>query len=171
MDVGGQVSMKITFLSPVDPNDIQKQSSPVSYMSVEVQSSDGNTHDVSLYTDVSAEWTSGDRDQIAEWSQGTARGATGDVSYHKFWRQLQQEYSEDSDQAAWGNWYYATENGKDVTYQSGGHNTVRKEFVDHGSLRDSNDTNFRAINDDFPVFGFAKDLGVISSTSVETVSA
>lgn len=169
MDVGGLVNMKITFLSPVDPQDKNRQSMPVSYMSVEVESADGNTHDVSLYTDVSAEWTSGNRDQVAEWSQGVARGASGDISYHKFWRQLQQEFSEDSDQAAWGNWYYATENGNGVTYQSGAHTAVRQEFIDNGELGDSNDTNFRAINDNFPVFAFAKDLGSVGSESVETM--
>lgn len=161
--------MKITFLSPVAPKDKKRQSMPVSYMTVEVESTDGNTHDVSIYTDVSAEWASGDRDQVAEWSQGVARGASSDVTYHKFWRQLQQEFSEDGDQAAWGNWYYATENGDDVTYQSGAHTKVRQEFIDNGSLSDSNDTNFRAINDDFPIFAFVKDLGSVGSDPVDTV--
>lgn len=160
--------MKITFLSPVDPQDKQRQSMPVSYMSVEVESADGNTHDVSIYTDVSAEWASGDRSQVAEWSQGVVRGASGDISYHKFWRQLQQEFSENSDQAAWGYWYYATETGNGVTYQSGGHTTVRQQYVENGSLQDSNDTNFRAIDNDFPVFGFSKDLGSVGTKSVET---
>lgn len=169
MDVDGLVSMKVTFLSPVDPKDEHRQSMPVSYMTVEVSSTDGKSHDISIYTDVSAEWTSGNRDKVAEWSHGIARSVSGDVSYHKFWRQQQEEFSEDSDQAAWGYWYYATNNGDSVTYQSGGHTTVRGEYVDNGSLKNSNDTKFRAINDDFPVFGFAKDLGSVGSTSVETV--
>lgn len=169
MDVGGLVSMNITFLSPVDPKDKTRQSLPVSYLSIEVQSADGNAHDVSLYSDVSAEWTSGDRNQMAEWSQGVARDPSGDISYHRFWKQSQQEYSENSDQAAWGYWYYATENGNDVTYQSGEDIAVRQQFIDRGHLRDSNDTSFRAINEQYPVFGFAKDLGSVGSRSVETV--
>lgn len=105
MDVDSKVFMNITFLSPVDPKDRERQSMPVSYMSINVQSADGGSHDVSLYTDISAEWTSGDRNQFAEWEYGVAQGKgtsqTGNIAYHKVWRQLQQEFSEDSDQAAW----------------------------------------------------------------------
>ena len=53
MDVGGAINMTITFLSPVAPNDLQRQSLPFSYMDVAVQSLDGNPHDVQVYTDVS----------------------------------------------------------------------------------------------------------------------
>lgn len=51
---GGGVTMNVTFLSPVTPHDLFRQSFPVTYMSVEVQASDGNQHDVQIYTDVSA---------------------------------------------------------------------------------------------------------------------
>ncbi|KAI5367499.1 Putative six-hairpin glycosidase superfamily [Septoria linicola] len=173
MDVDGKVSMNITFLSPVDPKDKQRQGMPVSYMSVNVQSADGNEHEVAIYTDISAEWTSGDRDQIAEWSRGTASGQgeeqSGSVAYHKVWRQLQQEFSENSDQASWGTWYYVTENDNGLSYQSGSDIDVRKKFVDDGELANSYDTNFRAINRDYPVFAFAKNLGSVGCSNVETV--
>ena len=54
LDVGGRVTMKVTFMSPVTPNDMLRQSFPVSYMDVEVSSADGSQHDVQLYTDISA---------------------------------------------------------------------------------------------------------------------
>ena len=54
MDVAGLVKMTITFLSPIFPEDLERQSLVFSYMDVEVSASDGNTHDVSIYTDVSA---------------------------------------------------------------------------------------------------------------------
>lgn len=169
MDVDGQVSMQISFLSPVDAQDIFRQSLPVSYMSVSVQSSDGNQHNVSIYTDISAEWTSGDRGRTAEWSRGEVQGSGRTILYHKVWRQEQQEFSEDSDQASWGHWYYATESGDGLTYQSGADTEVRNRFVDNGHLANTDDTEYRAINNRFPVFGFAKDLGQISAQSVETL--
>jgi hypothetical protein len=52
-DVAGKISMKVTFLSPVTPNDLTLQSAPVSYISVDIHSLDGNEHDVQLYSDVS----------------------------------------------------------------------------------------------------------------------
>ena len=53
-DIDGKISLKVTFLSPVSPDDLTAQSAPVSYVAVDVQSTDGNEHDVQLYTDVSA---------------------------------------------------------------------------------------------------------------------
>ena len=54
MNVGGVVQMKITFLSPVSPDDLLQSSLPYSYMDVEVKSLDGKSHSVQLYTDISA---------------------------------------------------------------------------------------------------------------------
>ena len=54
MDVGGKVEMKITFISPVTPEDRKRQSLIFSYLDVQVTSSDGASHDVQLYTDISA---------------------------------------------------------------------------------------------------------------------
>ena len=54
MDCGGVVQMIITFFSPITPNDLKRQSVPLSYMSVAVQSTDGNSHNVQLYADISA---------------------------------------------------------------------------------------------------------------------
>lgn len=70
MNVGGVVGMVIEFLSPVLPDDILRSSLSASYMNVEVYSLDGNTHDVHVYTDVSAEWLSGDRNDLVQWSYG-----------------------------------------------------------------------------------------------------
>ena len=54
MNVGGLVEMNITFLSPLTPGDHKRQSLIFTYLDVAVQSLDGNSHDVQLYTDISA---------------------------------------------------------------------------------------------------------------------
>lgn len=53
-DVGGLLTLEVSFLSPIWPKDLVKQSAPVSYLSVSVASKDGREHDVQIYTDVSA---------------------------------------------------------------------------------------------------------------------
>lgn len=53
-DVGDLVSLKIRFISPITPDDLLRQSAPVSYLSIEVSSKDDQEHDVQIYTDVSA---------------------------------------------------------------------------------------------------------------------
>jgi hypothetical protein len=41
-----------------------------------------------------------------------------------------------------------------MTYQSGADVTVRGNFLNMGDLPNTQDTNYRAINDNWPVFGF-----------------
>ena len=58
MDVAGVVEMTITFLSPLTPTDLMRQSLVFSYVDVSVTSTDGAAHDVQLYTDITAGKTS-----------------------------------------------------------------------------------------------------------------
>lgn len=54
MDVNSQVSMNVSFISAITPNDLKRQSIIGTYLSVSVVSTDGNTHDVQVYADTSA---------------------------------------------------------------------------------------------------------------------
>jgi hypothetical protein len=54
MNVGGKVSMNATFISPITPEDLKRQSVIGTYLDVSVQSIDGATHSVQLYADTSA---------------------------------------------------------------------------------------------------------------------
>ncbi|TVY44587.1 Glutaminase A [Lachnellula occidentalis] len=165
MDVGGLVEMNITFLSTITPDDQERQSLIFSYLDVGVQSLDGKSHDVQLYTDISAEWVSGDHSAVAQWDQDTTSDG---ISYHKVYRQTQLLFSETADQADWGYWYYATKKVQGLSFQSGSDTTVRGNFQSNGSLPNTKDTDYRAINAQYPVFGFASDLGTVSG-SVSTL--
>lgn len=48
-----------------------------------------------------------------------------------------------------------------MTYQSGSDKDVRGAFVAGGKLANTKDTNFRPINQDWPIFGYAVDLGTV----------
>ena len=52
--VNNTISLTVTFLSAVTPEDYLRASLPFSYMQVEVASLDGVEHEVQLYTDISA---------------------------------------------------------------------------------------------------------------------
>lgn len=54
MNVAGKVTMNVTFLSPLTPTDIKRQSIIGTYLSVTVTSRDNANHNVQLYTDTSA---------------------------------------------------------------------------------------------------------------------
>ncbi|KAK7550004.1 glutaminase GtaA [Phyllosticta paracitricarpa] len=165
MDVAGKVQMNITFLSPVTPNDIKRQSLTFSYLNVEVVSSDGQNHDIELYSDISAEWVSGDRTQAAQWNYTSSGG----LEIHQVYKQNQQIFSEYNDQAEWGNFYYATDSGDGVTYQIGQDTVVRGSFTSGGKLSNQVDDNYRVISNNWPVFGFAKGLGSVGTTPTNTL--
>ncbi|KAJ7249889.1 hypothetical protein C8J57DRAFT_1355899 [Mycena rebaudengoi] len=72
--------LNITFLSPVEPDEWVRQSFPFSYMYVDGASTDGKTHSIQLYADISAEWVTNKDDTIVKWSKRTTRNTV----YHQF---------------------------------------------------------------------------------------
>ncbi|EAU30850.1 hypothetical protein ATEG_08718 [Aspergillus terreus NIH2624] len=162
MEVNNAIQMNVTFLSPVTPDDLRRQSLVFSYVHVDVSSLDGKPHDVQIYSDISAEWASGNRNAIAQWDYGVTNGG---VAYHKVWRQTPLLFSENSDQAEWGDWYWATDNRDGLTFQSGADVDVRGAFAKTGALPNTKDFNFRAIQNNWPVFGFAQNLGSVSESA------
>lgn len=113
-----------------------------------------------------AEWVSGDRNAVAKWEYGETDGG---VAYHKVYRQDQLLFSEVNSQAEWGNWYWAAKGGCQMTYQSGPDVAVRDEFKSNGRLANSNDSDYRAISKDWPVFAFAIDLDTVDSSQASAL--
>ena len=159
---GGGISLVAEFFSPVEPGDLRRQSIPMSYVMLTVQSLDGKPHDVQLYADISGEWTSGDVSQVITWAPYS------DTSIQAWTVQLQnqQPLTEQGQLAAWGNVAWATSAASNLTYQSGQDIVVRGQFVSHGSLTNSSDTSYRAISDNWPVFAFSADLGRVGGQAV-----
>lgn len=94
--------------------------------------------------------------------------SVGGIAYHKIYRQTQLLWSEIAQQTEYGNWYWLTNNSASLTHQSGTDEDVRSQFITTGYLTNTEDTNFRAINDDYPVFGFAFGLGNVTTAVSQT---
>ncbi|CAK7201673.1 hypothetical protein SEUCBS139899_004382 [Sporothrix eucalyptigena] len=157
-DVDGKVTLTATFLSPIHPNDLVRQSMQFSYLQAAVESSDGAAHDVQIYSDVSGEWASSDASNTINWSNGLNDG----VAYHKFALSQPTVFSEESDMAKWGDWYFATDANSGVTYRTGYPDTdTRTQFINNGRLDNQIDASYRAISDSWPVFAFAQDFGSV----------
>ncbi|KAB5539391.1 hypothetical protein GE09DRAFT_1226209 [Coniochaeta sp. 2T2.1] len=165
-NVADKVALTVTFLSPVYPDDLAKQSQQFSYITANAVSSDGATHSVQVYMDVSGEWASGDTSQVITWDYGTSDG----VSYHTFQRQNQAEFAEAGEIAAWGTWYLATSASDGVTYRTGGFaDETRAQFAKNQKLDNTKDANFRGVSNSWPVFAFSSDLGNVGSEAAEIV--
>ncbi|KZT10711.1 uncharacterized protein LAESUDRAFT_643898 [Laetiporus sulphureus 93-53] len=158
----GRMDLTITFLTPIEPSDWVQQSIPFSYLVLEAQSNDGEVHEVQVYSDISAEWASGDRSAQVNWTTTL----TSQVVYHAV--ELQTPYPfdeyEDSDQAEDGTVYYAMATNYNYSYQSGNNAPCRDQFINDGYLTNTSNLTFRGIDDNFPLFAFSVDLGNITST-------
>ncbi|KAI0661062.1 DUF1793-domain-containing protein [Cubamyces menziesii] len=160
----GPVDLTITFLSPVEPTDMVNQSLPLSYYAVSAASNDGNAHSVQLYTDISAEWVTGDNSLTANWST-----TTGSVLTHQVQLASQTQFGEVGDHIQQGSAYHSTLNTAGATWQTGQDTVVRAQFINNGKLANTQDTAFRAVSDRWPVFAFAHDLGSVNGATAPVV--
>ncbi|KAJ3568603.1 hypothetical protein NP233_g5597 [Leucocoprinus birnbaumii] len=156
----GPVDLTVTFLSPVEPTDFVKQSAPFSYMAVSAASTDGGSHSVQVYSDISAEWVSGDTSLGATWST-----STGSVITHQVQLANQAVLTEVNDHTQYGSAFYSTLSASGVSWQTGADVDVRAQFINNGQLQNLQDTNFRAIDDNWPVFALAHDLGNVGGSA------
>ncbi|KAJ3908017.1 hypothetical protein F5879DRAFT_794476 [Lentinula edodes] len=153
----GPVNLTVTFLSPIEPEDLVKQSFPFSYLSVSASCSDGSSHSVSVYTDITGEWLATDHTAAINWTT-----TTGDVLTHQSQLKNQTEYTEGDGRILQGSMFYSTRNVDGATYQTGSSTVVRSYFISNGKLANTRDTNYRAIDNDWPVFAFARSLGQVT---------
>lgn len=108
----GKVGVNVTFLTPITLDDLKRQSLPASYLSLAFWSLDKKNHSVTLYTDIDGRWLSGDLNSHIGWGIGlTARKQKSekDVISHIVEKEVQGRFSEWSDKAEWGQFYWSTE--------------------------------------------------------------
>ncbi|KAL1665396.1 hypothetical protein GGF50DRAFT_126410 [Schizophyllum commune] len=160
----GSVDLTISFLSPIEPDDLVRQSTPFSYMAVTAASNDGMSHSVQVYSDISGEWLVGDTTRAVNWTT-----TAGDALIHQAQLQEQTPFAEVDDRVLQGSVYYAVKDSGSTTYQTGQDTVVRARFINNSTLDNTQDTDFRAIRDNWPVFGLAHDLGNVSIDASEPV--
>ncbi|KAF8874083.1 hypothetical protein BD779DRAFT_1451181 [Infundibulicybe gibba] len=163
----GPMELEVTFLSPIEPTDLVRQSFPFTYIYLTANATDGRSHSVQFYTDITAEWVSGDQNTNVTWSTTP----NSDLIYHQAQRASPNPMQEINDQAEDATVYYATANSPDVTWQTGA-DAFRDHFISTGDrLLNTDDGDFRAISDYWPVFAFSVDLGDITEISTPVVWA
>ena len=154
---------------------------------MEVAANDGNSHNVQHYGSITGQWlipsdTEPESDQLFQWET-----VAGDIISHQMSLQNQTQFREVGGRPRYGSVVYSTKqvcsvssctkfcrsfinvfqiNG--VTYQVGENTAVRQGFMTNGSLSNTVDSQFRAIDANWTVFGFGHDLGVVGPTSTMT---
>ncbi|THX52385.1 DUF1793-domain-containing protein [Aureobasidium pullulans] len=171
----GPVDLVASFFSPVIPQDLCRTSIPLSYLQVTYQSTDGQPHEVQLYSDVNAGWISPESNTTVKWNlfeggsavngSGNSTGSPSTVYSWVLSQQNQYEYGEQKDFPQWGNFTYSSSPGQSQTFgfQSGYSLDLRYNFVTNLQLSDIVDSEYRGAQNKEPVFAF--EHGFSSSTS------
>ncbi|THU85437.1 hypothetical protein K435DRAFT_685590 [Dendrothele bispora CBS 962.96] len=166
--VAGPMLLNISFFNPIETEDLTRQSIPFMYLSLSAHSLDNQDHKIQIYSDISAEWVTGDRvNSIVQWNTTF----TSSTIFHQSYLQNPQSMVEVANQAQDATVYYAMNLNQSMSWKTDDANITRSLFQDQGRLDNQTDTSFRVVNDQLPVFGFAVDLGVLKSTSSSLVWA
>ena len=64
----GPMEITASFLSSVLPKDLCRTSIPLSYLNTSVKSTDNDTHNVQLYSDVNAAWVGYESNVTTQWT-------------------------------------------------------------------------------------------------------
>ncbi len=168
---GGGVNLTVNFLSPVEATDLKRLSMPLADINATAVSADGAQHSVSVYFDISAEWASGLESAFVNWKpetialNGKRNGTGSTLSAWTITPTHPTVFQQTGNFADWGTVLWATQSDYGLTVQSGPDTVVREQFLNHGILTNSDDTNQpRAINNNYPTFGFARSLGFVGTT-------
>ncbi|KAH9035864.1 hypothetical protein EDB84DRAFT_1269293 [Lactarius hengduanensis] len=156
----GPMQINLTFLNPIEPKDWVKQSIPLSYLSLTAKSLDGAAHAVQVYSDLSAEWVSGNRSQEIYWMGMDDDGVIG----YRVKRQNPTLSEEVSTFTEWGTLYHFMEMGDNITSKIADHSVSRDLFLHNGMLDATDAPNSPFFIPNSTVFAMSRDLGTIQAT-------
>jgi hypothetical protein len=162
-DAGVHVSL--TFMTAALPHDLEVFSRPLSYLTWDVHSVDGASHQVSLYDSTSSELVVNTKDELVEWSRVKA----GKLTALRVGTQAQPVLASagDDHRIDWG-YAYAAAPTRPAKAAIVGNQAAVDSFVQDGSLPAVDDPPTpRAVKNNTPVLAFVFDLGAVGAAPVE----
>ncbi|KAK7675982.1 hypothetical protein QCA50_021058 [Cerrena zonata] len=166
--IAGPAQLTATFLSPIERSDPVKQSIPFSYISLDVNFTDGLQHRVQVYMDISGEWVTPSRSDIITWSTSTV--GTSSSSFHQIQRNAPQALVEAGDRAEDTTAVIGAKSGPSVSVVVGEAGSSRRAFSTNGVVSGGL-TPPAKMGNPYPVFTVVQDLGNISATTSPVVFA
>jgi hypothetical protein len=161
---GAHVHITLTFMTPALPNDLDAMALPLSFITWEIRSADGEPHAVSLFDSTSSQLVVNEAAQKVEWAREQAGGLTalrvGTVDQRVLGS------SGDDHRIDWGYAYAAALSGQ-ANAAIGADQTLVGAFIAGAGLPAHDDQRMpRAVKDEQPVMAFVFDLGNVSRAAV-----
>ena len=160
----GPVSLNLTFLSPLLPENPDVLSRPVNYISYEVRSNDKQKHDVQIYFEATPEWAVNGVSQEVSVEKGQTEGLT----YFKAGTTEQPVLAKKGDDLRidWGYFYLCGENTPEMSYALGNFETIKQGFSTTGIVESTGEQKIVAnMSKEMPVMACAQQLGQVSERS------
>lgn len=154
----GPVKLDLVFTAPMLIDDLDLISTPVNYVSYQVTSLDGKTHNVQFYLGTSAQLTVNEMNQPTLSDVVTENG----IKYARAGSEAQNVLGRSGDLISidWGYLYIPAING---TVSVASPTSAEATFVQTGKLETSADTPVRSTNlAEMPILAFCNDLGDVS---------
>jgi Glutaminase A six helical-hairpin domain/Domain of unknown function (DUF5127)/Domain of unknown function (DUF4964) len=161
----GEVGVRLTFLTPDLPRQINVLSRPVTYLIWQVHSLDGKPHQVQIYYDNTAELVVNKPDEAVTWKSPIVPG----LSVLQMGTSAQPILGRAGDfvRIDWGYLYAAAPVSESPEFTVLAERAVGREFVSTGGLKSPMDTGMpRAANDHEPAMAFAFNLGAVGTEPV-----
>ncbi len=159
------VELWLNFLSPALPDALDVLSRPLTYVTLDAKSYDGQPHTVRLYFDITGEWAVDKPDQKVEWGRAQVPGMVAlKIGTEK--QEVLEKHGDDR-RIDWGYAYLATPQDSGLSAVVAGDQAARGGFLKSGLLPEKDDTKMpRPANKDWPVLALAFDLGKVQQDSV-----
>jgi hypothetical protein len=156
-----KVHVTLTFMRPALPDDLDAMALPLSYITWQVRSTDGQEHAVSIYDSTSSQLVVNKNSELVDWARIKAGKLTalrvGTVEQDVLGS------SGDDHRINWGYAYAAAESAQ-AKAAIGANQVLLDGFVSGGTLPATDDLRMpRAVNDEQPVLAFVFDLGRIAA--------
>ena len=162
--VGGGIDLRLTFMTPALPEDLDLLAWPVTYLTWTARATDGAKHAVQIYYDNTAELVVDQPSQKVVWSADRI----GRLDALKLGSEAQMVLATKGDNRRidWGCLYVAAPH-KQVSGRAIAPAACRRTFLADGTLAKTVDTDMpRAVNDNGPVAAFTFDLGRVGKKAV-----
>ena len=162
----GPINLKLTFFTPMLPDDFSALTAPVTYVLFECSSLDKKPHDVQIYFDITAEWCVNEVDQEVTWSRMERPGF---LPLMKMGSKEQPVLAKAGDDIRidWGHLYVGAPQLTGAQTAIGGSDAFRSGFVKGVPLPTEDDSRQpRAANDDWPVSACTFDMPQVDSKTV-----
>ncbi|TFK97850.1 hypothetical protein BDV98DRAFT_607320 [Pterulicium gracile] len=169
--LAGPIRLRVTWLSPIEPDDWVKLSFPFSYVTMTAESMDGLPHSVVLYFDITGEWIAGNNIKVRWSTEMTSKTIFHQIQRYEMPFDLRED---DFGMSENDIVYFATASRVDgsVTWRSGAGFRCQEVFTADGKLPDTPDSDFRKVNErGWPTTAFSVDLGDVTSTTEPAVFA